>query len=141
MEGVTVDPQDRKVYIAMSRNQEGMLANEGDPVDHIRLPKIDAGAVYALDTASEVKDSEGNPIDSEWAATSMAAVPQLVGVDLAQSDALGNTADPDHISEPDNLAFLPGMRTLFIDEDSGEILGDLSQAIGAGLVALYRHQQ
>jgi secreted PhoX family phosphatase len=119
MEGVTVDPQHRKVYIAMSRNQEGMLANDGGPVDHIKLPEIAAGAVYALATASGVKDSDGNPIDSEWAATSMAAVPELVGVDLAQSDALGNTADPDHISEPDNLAFMPGMRTLFIDEDSG----------------------
>jgi secreted PhoX family phosphatase len=119
MEGVTVDPQDRKVYIAMSRNQEGMLANDGGPVDHIKLPEIAAGAVYALATAGDVKDSDGNSIDSEWAATSMAAVPELVGVDLAQSDALGNTADPDHISEPDNIAFMPGMRTLFIDEDSG----------------------
>ena len=128
MEGVTVDPQDRKVYIAMSRNQEGMLANPKDPAgdikppelpDHIRLPEIGAGAVYALETASGVRDSEGNPIDSEWVATSMAAVPELVGVDLAESDALGNTADPDHISEPDNVAFMPGMRTLFIDEDSG----------------------
>ena len=75
MEGVTVDPQDRKVYIAVSRIEEGMLANPEDPADHIKLPKLGAGGVYALTTAAEVKDSEGNPIASEWAAVSMAGVP------------------------------------------------------------------
>jgi secreted PhoX family phosphatase len=138
MEGVTVDPQDRKVYIAMSRIEEGMLANADDPADHIKLPKLGSGGVYALTTAAEVKDSEGNPIASEWAAVSMAGVPGLMGVDLAESDALGNTSDPEHIAEPDNIAFLPGMRTLFIDEDSGRHTNNFSWAFNVDTGKLAR---
>lgn len=119
MEGVAVDPRDHKVYIAMSRIQEGMLANPEDPADHIKLPELGAGGVYVLETASGVADSNGDPIASDWAAVTMAGVPGLMGVDLAQSDDMGNTADPDHIAEPDNIAFMPQMRTLFVDEDSG----------------------
>ncbi len=119
MEGVTFDPERRTVFIAMSRIEEGMLADSEGPADHVRLPKIGAGAVYMLETGEGVKDSEGNPIDSSWAAVRMSAVPELVGVDLANADALGNRADPDHIAEPDNLFFSPGMRTLFVGEDSG----------------------
>ena len=138
MEGVTVDPQDRKVYIAMSRIEEGMLANPEDPADHIKLPELGAGGVYTLTTAAEVKDSEGNPIASEWAAVSMAGVPGLMGVDLAESDALGNTSDPEHIAEPDNIAFLPGMRTLFVDEDSGRHLNNFMWAFNVDTGKLAR---
>ena len=138
MEGVTVDREDRKVYIAMSRIEEGMLANPDDPADQIKLPELGAGGVYVLTTATEAKDSEGNPIASEWAAVSMAGVPQLMGVDLAESDALGNTADPEHIAEPDNLAFLPGMRTLFIDEDSGRHINNFMWAFNVDTGKLSR---
>jgi hypothetical protein len=138
MEGVTVDREDRKVYIAMSRIEEGMLANPDDPADQIKLPELSAGGVYVLTTATEAKDSEGNPIASEWAAVSMAGVPQLMGVDLAESDALGNTADPEHIAEPDNLAFLPGMRTLFIDEDSGRHINNFMWAFNVDTGKLSR---
>jgi secreted PhoX family phosphatase len=138
MEGVTVDPQDRKVYIAMSRIEEGMLANSEDPADHIKLPELGAGGVYALTTVAEVKDSEGNPIASEWAAVSMAGVSGLMGVDLAESDALGNTSDPEHIAEPDNIAFLPGMRTLFVDEDSGRHVNNFMWAFNVDTGKLAR---
>jgi hypothetical protein len=42
-----------------------------------------------------------------------------VGEDIA-ADALGNTANPDRIANPDNLKFSEKMRTLFIGEDSGQ---------------------
>jgi hypothetical protein len=138
MEGVTVDPQDRKVYIAMSRIEEGMLANPEDPADHIKLPELGSGGVYALTTAAEVKDSEGNPIASQWAAVSMAGVPGLMGVDLAESDALGNTSDPEHIAEPDNIAFLPDVRTLFVDEDSGRHVNNFMWAFNVDTGKLAR---
>jgi len=48
----------------------------------------------------------------------MAAVPELVGVDLAAPDSLGNIANPDRIANPDNLKFSEKLRTLFIGEDS-----------------------
>ena len=119
MEGVTFDPEKREVFIAMSRIEKAMLADPAGPNDHVKLPQNGAGGVYALTTAAGVMDSDGNPIDSEWAATSMAGVPELMGVELEAADDLGNTADVDHIAEPDNLFFSPAMRTLFVGEDAG----------------------
>ncbi len=119
MEGVTVDPRDKKVYIAMSYMEKAMTPNDGGPKDDIRVPELKAGGTYELSLEDGVKDSEGQPIESDWVATRMAGVPELMGVDLAEMDALGNTAEPDKVANPDNLSFSPAMRTLFIGEDSG----------------------
>jgi uncharacterized protein len=119
MEGVTVDPQDKKVYIAMSYMEKAMTPNDGGPKDDVRIPQLKAGGTYELSLQDGVVDSEGQPIASDWVAARMAGVPELMGVDLAEMDALGNTADPDKIANPDNLSFSQGMRTLFIGEDSG----------------------
>ena len=43
--------------------------------------------------------------------------PIIKGEDIAQ-DSLGNLANPDMVSNPDNLKFSETMRTLFIGEDS-----------------------
>jgi hypothetical protein len=119
MEGVTVDPEGKKVYIAMSYMENAMTPNDGGPKDDVRIPKLEAGGVYELSLQDGVVDSEGQPIDSAWVAARMAGVPELMGVDLAEMDALGNTADPDKVANPDNLSFSQGMRTLFVGEDSG----------------------
>ncbi len=119
MEGVTVDPKGKKVYIAMSYMEKAMTPNDGGPKDDVRIPALKAGGTYELSLQDGVVDSKGQPIASDWVATRMAGVPELMGVDLAEMDALGNTADPNKIANPDNLSFSPGMRTLFIGEDSG----------------------
>ncbi len=119
MEDVDFDPVTRRVFIAMSRIEEGMTADDGGPRDDIRLPKNGAGAVYELETAADVRDSEGRPIPSRWVAVRMRAIPALTGRDLPAPDALGNRADPDRVAEPDNLALAPSIRTLFVYEDSG----------------------
>lgn len=119
MEGVAYNARDGKVYIAMSYMKKGMMEEKDAPVDDIRLPKLSAGATYELNLESDVKDSDGNPIPSDLVATSMEAIPALVGRDLIEMDALGNTADPERVANPDNLFFSPKMRTLFIGEDSG----------------------
>jgi hypothetical protein len=49
----------------------------------------------------------------------MAAPAALVGEDISTADALGNTANPERIANPDNLKFSEKLRTLFIGEDSG----------------------
>ena len=46
-------------------------------------------------------------------------VGDAIGRDLAEPDAVGNTADADRIANPDNLKFSERLRTLFIGEDSG----------------------
>jgi secreted PhoX family phosphatase len=117
MEGVTVNIKDRKTYIAMSRIEKGMTDIGTDPTNDIRLTKLTAGAVYELALSGGRFDSIGALIDSQYVATTMTGL--LAGEDIV-ADAVGNTANIDKISNPDNLKYSEAMRTLFIGEDSGQ---------------------
>ena len=116
MEGVTVNVADRKAYLAMSRIDKTMTDGSTD----VHVARITAGAVYELSLAASQTDTEGVAIDSAWVPVDMAAVPELVGEDLAAPDALGNRANADRVSNPDNLKFSEELRTLFVGEDSGQ---------------------
>lgn len=118
MEGVTVNTADKKVYLAMSYIKGGMLADGTGPQDDIRIAKVNAGGTYEVQLAGSQTDSQGNPIDSAWVGVSMKVPAALLGEDIAV-DAVGNTANPDKVANPDNLFFSDKMRTLFIGEDSG----------------------
>ncbi|MEG9884002.1 MAG: alkaline phosphatase PhoX [Hyphomicrobiales bacterium] len=115
MEGTTVNARDKIAYSAMSYIYKSM----SDGKNPIRVDPIKAGAIYALPMRGGQGDVSGAPIDSEWVPVSMAAVPALVGRDLNEPDAVGNTASVDHIANPDNIKFSERMRTLFVGEDSG----------------------
>ncbi|QXP88181.1 PhoX family protein [Methylococcus capsulatus] len=117
-EGVTVNARDRKVYLAMTRLSSGMEDKPKDPANHIRIPKLLAGAVYQMDLATWKLDTEGRRIDSKYAGTHMKAL--VLGQDIAK-DAAGNTAAVDRIANPDNLKYSEKMRTLFIGEDSSTL--------------------
>jgi len=117
-EGVAFNHADKKLYYAISYIQGSMRANDGGPLDHIRLKENKAGAVYTFDLAGGQKDSDGNPIDSEFVPVRAYVEPALLGRPIAV-DAFGNTADPEAIANPDNLFFAEKMRTLFFGEDSG----------------------
>lgn len=119
MEGVAVNAKDNKLYLAISYIDRGMTSQTGEPVDDIRLPKINAGATYTLDMKGGQTDTDGNLIDSPHVAVNMYVEPMLLGKDLATPDAKGNTAAEDRIANTDNLFFSEKMRTLFIGEDSG----------------------
>ncbi len=119
MEGTTVNARDRIAYTAMSRIDKSMLDGSGD----IRVEGPYSGAVYALNLRGGQKDHEGKAIDSDWVPVDMAAVPALISEDLGggkrrAQDELGNFANPDKISQPDNLKFSEALRVLFIGEDS-----------------------
>lgn len=118
MEGVTVNVKDKKLYIAMSRIEKGMTDIAADPTNHIMLTKLTAGAVYELSLAGARNDTTGVSINSQFVATSMTGL--LAGEDLSVADAVGNRANIDKISNPDNIKFSETMRTLFIGEDSGQ---------------------
>lgn len=118
MEGVTVNAKDKKVYLATTRLQNGMEDKATDPANDIRLPKVLAGAVYELALSGGQNDTNGTAITSQFVAASMTGL--LIGEDLAAADSVGNTANIDKISNPDNLKFSETMRTLFIGEDSGQ---------------------
>ncbi|WP_261381575.1 alkaline phosphatase PhoX [Paenibacillus cremeus] len=119
MEGVTANAKDKKIYIAMSYVEKSMEADtkNADPIDEIHVNKVRAGAVYQLDLAGGVKDSAGNTINSDYAASTMSGL--VVGKDLAKADWKGNTADDNAIGNPDNISYSEELRTLFIGEDSG----------------------
>ena len=121
MEGTTVNIKD-KVAIRRCRTCRGsMVAGNAAnvPGNGISVPQqLVAGAVMALNLRGGQKDIAGNAINSEWMPVDTKAL--LTGEDLAVADALGNTANPDKVANPDNLKFSEKMRTLFIGEDSSQ---------------------
>lgn len=120
MEGTTVNIKDKVAYSALQNIQASMVAGDkaNVPGNGIAVPKaLVAGAVMALNLKGGQKDDKGAAINTEWMPVDTKAL--LAGEDIA-SDALGNTANPNKIANPDNLKFSEKMRTLFIGEDSGQ---------------------
>jgi len=120
MEGTTVNIKDKIAYSALQNCQSSMVAGNAlnVPGNGISIPKaVNAGAVMMLNLKGGQKDTAGNAINSEWMPADTKAL--LVGEDIA-ADALGNTANPDKVGNPDNLKFSEKMRTLFIGEDSSQ---------------------
>jgi secreted PhoX family phosphatase len=120
MEGTTVNAKDKVAYSALQNCQSSMVAGNAlnMPGNGISIPKaLVAGAVMALNLKGGQKDTLGAAINSEWMPADTRAL--LIGEDIA-ADALGNTANPDKVANPDNLKFSEKMRTLFIGEDSSQ---------------------
>jgi secreted PhoX family phosphatase len=120
MEGTTVNIRDKVAYSALQNVQGSMVAGNAAnvPGNGISVPKqLVAGAVMALNLKGGQKDDQGATISSEWMPVDTKAL--IVGEDIA-ADALGNTANPDKVANPDNLKFSEAMRTLFIGEDSSQ---------------------
>ncbi len=118
MEGVAVNGKDRKLYVAISRIETSMRSDATEPADHIKLAENKAGATYTLDLQNNIKDTQGNAIDSQWVAVNMYVEPNLLGRPMS-ADARGNTAEVNSVANTDNVFFSEKMRTLFIGEDSG----------------------
>lgn len=119
MEGTTVNIKDKVAYSALQNIQDSMVkTGKGwNAASGIALDKaLVAGGVMASTLTGGQVDQTGTAMKSEWVPAVMSAY--LMGEDIA-SDALGNLANPDKISNPDNLKFSEKLRTLFIGEDSG----------------------
>lgn len=119
MEGTTVNIKDKVAYSALQNIQDSMVkTGKGwNAASGIALDKaLVAGGIMAHSLAGGHVDQTGAVIKSEWVPTVTRAL--LMGEDIA-SDALGNLANPDKVSNPDNLKFSEKLRTLFIGEDSG----------------------
>jgi secreted PhoX family phosphatase len=122
LEGVTVNAKDKTAYFAVSRIETTMLAGPEQTattrpeVDDIQLAALRPGGVYAAPMASGQSDSTGQAIPSDWVPTTFYVPSGLLGENMA-TDADGNNANLQKISQPDNLKFSPALRTLFIGED------------------------
>ncbi len=120
MEGTTVNTKDKVAYSALQNCQTSMVSGHAlnTAGNGVSIPKtLAAGAVMALKLRGGLVDTSGGAILSDWMPADTKAF--LVGEDIA-ADALGNTANPNKIANPDNLKFSEKMRTLFIGEDSSQ---------------------
>ena len=95
----------------MIKTGKGWNAGGGMALDEALM----AGGIFAHKLSGGQKDQTGATILSEWLPYQM--YPLLKGEDITP-DALGNLANPDKISNPDNLKYSEKLRTLFIGEDS-----------------------
>jgi len=138
MEGTTVNIKDKIAYSALQNIQTSMVAGNalntaGNGVSVAKA--LVAGGVMALNLKGGVKDTAGAAINSEWMPVDLKAL--ITGEDIT-SDALGNTANPDKIANPDNLKFSESMRTLFIGEDSSQHVNNFLWAYNVDTKTLSR---
>jgi hypothetical protein len=138
MEGTTVNIKDKVAYSALQNCVTSMVAGNayntaGNGVSIAKA--LNAGAVMALKLTGSQKDTAGAAINSEWMPADLKAL--ITGEDIA-SDALGNTANPDKIANPDNLKFSESLRTLFIGEDSGQHVNNFLWAYNVDTKVLSR---
>ena len=138
MEGTTVNIQDKVAYSALQKCVASMVVG-----NTVHVPShgvgiasaLNAGAVMALNLRGGLRDTQGHAIRSQWMPADIRAL--ITGKDIA-SDALGNTADPEKIANPDNLKFSEKMRTLFIGEDSNQHVNNFLWAYHVDTKALSR---
>lgn len=138
MEGTTVNVRDKVAYSALQNCQSSMVAGHALNVagNGVSIPKaLNAGAVMALNLAGGQKDTSGAAIASDWMPVDIKAL--LTGEDIA-ADALGNTANPARVANPDGLKFSETMRTLFIGEDSGQHVNNFVWAYNVDTKVLSR---
>lgn len=117
MEGIAYNPEDKKLYMAMSYIENGMLKDKSLKKDDIRIHKNLCGATYELKLKKHQKDHKGKKIQSNLVATSMRVPSTLLGQEIKR-DKNGNTCAVDSVANTDNLFYSSKMRTLFIGEDS-----------------------
>lgn len=119
MEGTTANTKDKVAYFALQNIQDSMIrSGKGwNAQSNIEVAKpLIAGGIMTSKLEGNQKDQFSNTLNSEWVPSSISAL--IVGEDI-EPDALGNLANPNMISNPDNLKFSEKLRTLFIGEDSG----------------------
>jgi secreted PhoX family phosphatase len=119
MEGTTANLKDKVAYFALQNIQDSMIKGgkgwNAQSMINLDKPLI-AGAVMTSKLEGNQRDQSDSIMKSHWVPSQLSAL--LVGKDIA-ADELGNLADPNTISNPDNLKFSEKLRTLFIGEDSG----------------------
>ena len=119
MEGTTANLRDKVAYFALQNIQDSMIKGgkgwNAQSMINLDKPLI-AGAVMTSKLEGNQRDQSDGIMKSNWVPSQLSAL--LVGKDIAP-DELGNLADPNTISNPDNLKFSEKLRTLFIGEDSG----------------------
>ncbi|ANB33304.1 secreted PhoX family phosphatase [Rhodovulum sulfidophilum] len=126
-EGITFDPENNRMFLAMSEVAKGMGPETkydiGGP-DSVQVAENKCGAVYQLSVAPDAA------IGSDFVLQDMAPLVEGTPTEYgADSEFAGNTCEIDGIANPDNLTYMTGHDTLIIGEDTGS--GHQNDAIWA----------
>jgi uncharacterized protein len=115
-EGLTYDPDLKRLYIALANINASMGSQTGG-TDHINVAPNACGGVFALDVGP-IYDDAGAKI-TEYAA--MNWYPLVMGrptVYPAGSPYASESCSITGLASPDNVTYLPGYQTLVIGEDT-----------------------
>lgn len=116
-EGITYDPVNNELLLAISKIDKSMLNNyrQLESSNDIRLEKNRCGGVYGL------------PLDKSFNAKSMHGL--VMGRPMKQNSPYAKfySCAPDTIANPDNIAYI-GSGTVLISEDSPYHLNNMSWA-------------
>jgi uncharacterized protein len=133
MEGLTLDTQGKRLFMAMSEISNGMedAVKEGKydkgGRNDIKLGKNPCGAVYEM------------PFDANFVVTGVKGVIAGRPNEYKEGPNVGQTCDIDGLANPDNLSFIPGYNTLLIGEDTGNgHQNDASWAVDTRTLAMTR---
>ncbi|MBK1723343.1 PhoX family protein [Thiocystis violacea] len=141
-EGITFNPDDYVLYVAMSEVAKGMLDGSSNDVggpNHIRLAEADkCGAVYGLNLKGEATDTDGKPMESNFVAFNMYGVVAGSPRDYSGTALSENSCDVNGIASPDNLSYLPKHKTLVIGEDTSAHQNDYVWSFDVGTRKLTR---
>lgn len=122
-EGVTYNPDNNKLYVAISEISRGMENNQKSGKDnttydaggynHIQVEYNTCGGVYELDLASN------SSIGSDYVAINMKGMITGTMKDYSGTNLENNVCDVDGLANPDNVTYIPQYDTLIIGEDTG----------------------
>ena len=144
MEGQTHNAADKRLYTVISYIRTGMIdgQNKDRPQDDIKLAGDEAdltcGAVYESVLEGGQKDTSGQPIVSEWVASSTKALVHGARQPANTKTGKYDKCHTDMVANPDNVRFSEAMRTLFIGEDSGNHLNNFTWAYNVDSKQLVR---
>ncbi|BBN60125.1 alkaline phosphatase PhoX [Hydrogenovibrio marinus] len=128
-EGITFNPDDNKLYVAMSQVREGMenFAKKGKSKDtydiggpnDIQLAYNFCGGVYQSDVAKDEK------IGSDYVVKNMVGLLEGTPKSYKGTEYEGNKCDINGVANPDNLTYLPGAHLLVVGEDTSKHPNDM----------------
>lgn len=132
-EGVTFDPDGKKLYVSYSEVNSGMednkkagVANTGNDIggpNQVKLMYNQCGAVYAYDVDASYTATKATGILTGRMTTKRdpdKTNPTTIDAYAADSALAANSCDVEAIANPDNISFMAGQKTLLIGEDSGD---------------------
>ena len=120
MEGITHNPKNKEMYMAMSRTEKGM---EDNKYKNKPNTKYDKGG--SNDIRLEARNHCGVVYKMALDGYNVTTMESLVEGTPMDKDASGNSCELDNISMPDNVTFIPNTDTLIIGEDTSYHQNDM----------------